>query len=523
MRPFDTVALSLTWHTPTQNEHRDTETPLTTLYNVVKRCLRRGWGWETIRSMTPNANTVHSLDTPHDPHAPHVPNDPYAPYAVPNAVSALAAIWLAVALGALDTAIANTALPAIGTDLHSSAAASVWVINAYQMAVVACLLPLAAFSDVVGPKRVFIWGNVVFTVGSLCCLLAPSLVWLALARGLQGIGAAGVMAVNLSLIRLIFLPTQLGRGVGMNAFVVGLGFCMGPTVASLVLSVASWPWLFGINLPVGLLGWYLGTRYIPGRASQAIKRFDVPLAALTGLTFGAFIFTLTSAAQQSDGQVIAASALVTLLAGMALLRRQKGAPAPMFPVDLLSRPLFSLSVLTAIGAFATQGVAFVSLPFYFETVLLRDPIHTGFLMSAWALVVACVGPFAGRLSDRFPPAALGGIGLAFLSMGMLSLKFMPLDASGWEIALRMGLCGLGFGFFQSPNLKAIMSSAPAARSGGASGMVAVARLTGQTTGAALTALCFTLAGTHGSGWALGLGAVTAATAAALSWSRLWAR
>ncbi len=483
--------------------------------------------------MTTNANTVHGL---HAPKAPKAPDDPYAPYAVPNAVSALAAIWLAVALGALDTAIANTALPAIGADLHSAAAASVWVINAYQMAVVACLLPLAAFSDVVGPKRVFIWGNVVFTVGSLCCLLAPSLVWLALARGLQGIGAAGVMAVNLSLIRLIFLPTQLGRGVGMNAFVVGLGFCMGPTVASLVLSVASWPWLFGINLPVGLLGWYLGTRFIPGRASQAsraphptsskadaIQRFDVPLAALTGLTFGAFILTLTAAAQQSDGQVIAASAIVTVLAGLALLRRQKGAPAPMFPVDLLSRPLFSLSVLTAIGAFATQGVAFVSLPFYFETVLLRDPIHTGFLMSAWALVVACVGPFAGRLSDRFPPAALGGIGLAILSMGMLSLKWMPLDASGWEIALRMGLCGLGFGFFQSPNLKAIMSSAPATRSGGASGMVAVARLTGQTTGAALTALCFTLAGTHGSGWALGLGAVTAATAAALSWSRLWAR
>lgn len=483
--------------------------------------------------MTTNANTVHGL---HAPKAPKAPDDPYAPYAVPNAVSALAAIWLAVALGALDTAIANTALPAIGADLHSAAAASVWVINAYQMAVVACLLPLAAFSDVVGPKRVFIWGNVVFTVGSLCCLLAPSLVWLALARGLQGIGAAGVMAVNLSLIRLIFLPTQLGRGVGMNAFVVGLGFCMGPTVASLVLSVASWPWLFGINLPVGLLGWYLGTRFIPGRASQAsraphptsskadaLKRFDVPLAALTGLTFGAFILTLTAAAQQSDGQVIAASAIVTVLAGLALLRRQKGAPAPMLPVDLLSRPLFSLSVLTAICAFATQGVAFVSLPFYFETVLLRDPIHTGFLMSAWALVVACMGPFAGRLSDRFPPAALGGIGLAFLSMGMLSLKLMPLDASGWEIALRMGLCGLGFGFFQSPNLKAIMSSAPATRSGGASGMVAVARLTGQTTGAALTALCFTLAGTHGSGWALGLGAVTAATAAALSWSRLWAR
>ena len=460
------------------------------------------------------------------PVSTHPPRHDPGHYAVPHAVRALVAIWLSVALGALDTAIANTALPAIGADLHSSAAASVWVINAYQLAVVACLLPLAALSDVWGPKRIFIGGILVFTLGSLACVLAPNLPCLALARAAQGIGSAGVMAVNLALIRLIFAPNSLGRGVGMNAFVVGLGFCMGPTVASLVLSVASWPWLFGINLPLGLLGWFLGSRYIPEPPHShpaAAKPFDFPLAVLTGLTFGAFIFTLTSAAQQASAEVIGVSALTALLAGIALLRRQRGASAPMFPVDLLARPLFSLSVLTAIGAFATQGLAFVSLPFYFETVLLRDPIHTGFLMSAWALVVALVGPFAGRLSDRYPPAALGGVGLALLSLGMLSLALMPLDASGWGIALRMGMCGLGFGFFQSPNLKAIMSSAPANRSGGASGMVALARLTGQTSGAALTALCFSLAGTQGSGWALGLGTLTAGVAAAISWSRLWAK
>lgn len=470
--------------------------------------------------MSENATMSTSNSTPNPTHH-------HGPYAVPNAVRALVAIWLSVSLGALDTAIANTALPAIGSDLHSSAAASVWVINAYQLAVVACLLPLAALSDVWGPKRIFVWGIVVFNLGSLACVCAPNLIGLAIARAVQGAGSAGVMAVNLSLIRLIFAPNHLGRGVGMNAFVVGLGFCMGPTVASLVLSIASWPWLFGINLPLGLLGWYLGTRYIPeqgtGETHSAIKSFDLPLAGLTGLTFGAFIFTLTSAAQQAPIEIITASAITTVLAGVLLLRRQKGTAAPMFPVDLLARPLFALSVLTAVCAFATQGLAFVSLPFYFETVLMRDPIHTGFLMSAWALIVAFVGPLAGRLSDRYPPAALGGVGLALLSLGMLSLTFMPLNATGWEIALRMGVCGLGFGFFQSPNLKAIMSSAPAQRSGGASGMVALARLTGQTSGAALTAFCFGLSGTHGSTWALGLGAITAGLAATISWSRLWAK
>ena len=187
-------------------------------------------------------------------HLTNAASNPHHPYAVPNAVPALLALFLAVFLSALDTAIANTALPAISAELRAGAAASVWVVNAYQLAVVAVLLPFAALGDFWGPRRVFLMGLVVFTVGSLGCALSTSLPALSLARVVQGVGAGGIMAVNLALVRLIFAPGQLGRGVGLNAFVVGLGFSLGPTVASLVLSVVSWPWLFGINVPLGILG-----------------------------------------------------------------------------------------------------------------------------------------------------------------------------------------------------------------------------------------------------------------------------
>ncbi|WP_295952741.1 MFS transporter [Rhodoferax sp.] len=436
---------------------------------------------------------------------------------------ALAAIMVGVALGALDTAIANTALPAIATDLHAPAATSIWIINAYQLAVVASMLPFAALGDLVGPRRIFIGGLAGFTVASLLCTLASSLPQLALARALQGIGAGALMSVNIALIRQLYPAERLGRGVGLNALVVGVGFTIGPAVASLVLSVASWPWLFAINVPLGLVALAFAVPTLPRSAPRG-HSFDRVAAFLTAITFAALILALGSAAQREAWPLVATPLAVTLVAGALLLRRQAGHPAPMLPLDLLRRPMFALSTVTAMAAFAAQGLAFVSLPFYFEEVLHRDPISTGFLMVSWALVVALAAPIAGRMSDRHPPGLLGGVGLALLCLGMVSLALLPTEPQTLDIVLRMALCGAGFGFFQSPNLKALMSSAPPERSGGASGVIGMARLIGQTTGAALVALCFGLAGSlHGPTWALGLGAMFAGLASMASFARLWAR
>jgi DHA2 family multidrug resistance protein-like MFS transporter len=435
---------------------------------------------------------------------------------------AMVAVMLAVALATLDTAIANTALPAIAADLHVTPAGSVWVVNAYQLAMVATILPFAALGDVLGHRRVYIGGLALFTAASLACASAPTLPLLAAARALQGIGGSAITSVSIALVSALYPRHQLGRGVGVNALVVGVSVAIGPTIASLILSMASWSWLFMINVPLGLIGLAFALPALPQTARSA-HPFDPVAAMLSVVTFASLIFALGEGGQRASMARVLGTLAIAFVFGALLIRREAGRLAPMLPVDLFRRPVFALSAVTAVCAFAAQGLAFVSLPFYFVDVLHFSQIETGFLITPWPVVVAIAAPIAGHLSDRYPSGALGAAGLACLCVGLASLALMPAHPSVVAIVCRMAICGFGFGLFQSPNIKALMASAPRARSGGASGVVATSRLIGQTTGAALVALCLGVAGQHGPSLALAGGALFAGVGCITGGLRLLAR
>ena len=187
----------------------------------------------------------------------------------------------------LDQSIANVALPTIARALHTTPARSVWVVNAYQLAVVSTILPAAALGEIVGYSRVYRWGVAVFTLASLLCALSTSLPELAAARVLQGLGAAGLMGVNGALIRFIYPRAMLGRGIGRNALMVSVSATLGPGFASLVLSLGSWPWLFAVNVPLGLAILALAGRCLPA-SPQASHRLDLASAGLNALAFATF-------------------------------------------------------------------------------------------------------------------------------------------------------------------------------------------------------------------------------------------
>jgi len=437
---------------------------------------------------------------------------------VPRRYWAILAIGLALTLAVLDSAIANVALPTIARDLHASPAASIWVVNAYQLATVISLLPLAALGEIVGYRRVYQAGLILFVAASLGCALSRSIDALALARIAQGFGAAGIMSVNGALVRFTYPQNRLGQGIGINAMVVSISAAIGPTVASGILAVAPWPWLFGVNVPIGLAAIAVAAFALPGTPTTD-RPFDWKSALLNALTFGLLIFGVEMWGRGSP--VFGASAVAAgLVAGVTLCLRELPRPAPLVPFDLLRIPIYGLSVATSICSFTAQMLAFVSLPFYFETVMGRSAVETGLLMTPWPVAVGVAAPIAGHLADRIPAGLLGGIGLAVLTAGLALLALAPAHAGVVDIVWRMAICGIGFGIFQSPNNRAMMSAAPRRRSGAAGGMLATARLIGQTAGAAGVALIFRIQGRESTNLALVVAAIVAAVAACVSLTRL---
>src|ERR1700680_2792851 len=234
---------------------------------------------------------------------------------------ASATIFTAVAMASLDTAIANIALPAIASDLHVGPADVIWVVNAYQIALAATLLPLAALGEIVGHRRIYLGGLLLFTLASLACALAWSLPSLLVARVLQGLGASGIMSVNTALVRFVYPGRLQARGFGHNALVVATAFTLGPTIASGILSIGPWSWLFAINIPFGFVAILIGLKTLP-RTPRATHAFDFPGALLAAGCLGLLILGIGSAAHHARPGLVLVELAAAALLGWVLVRRQ---------------------------------------------------------------------------------------------------------------------------------------------------------------------------------------------------------
>jgi DHA2 family multidrug resistance protein-like MFS transporter len=437
---------------------------------------------------------------------------------VPRRYWAIAAIILAITMSVLDSTIVNVALPSLAHDFRTSDAASIWVINAYQIAILVALLPLASLGEIVGYRRVSQCGLAVFTIASLACALAPTLTILSIARVVQGLGAAGIMSVNSALVRFTYPQRMLGRAIGINAFAVAIAAATGPTIASAILAVAHWRWLFAVNVPIGSITIVIALLALPETARSARRLNHIGVVLQVG-TFALLLSGLQSFAHDATTGLGIAEIAGGCVLGTLLVRHEIVRDAPLIPFDLLRLRLFSLSVLTSIGSFMAQTAGLVALPFEIQHVG-HSAAETGLLMTPWPVGVAVAAPLAGRLADRYPAGILGSIGLLAMATGLLLLAEFPPHGTSVDLIWRMALCGLGFGFFQSPNNRTLISSAPYARTGAAGGMLATARLLGQTIGAAGVAILFRAYPGHGSNLALSVAAAIALAAAVVSASRL---
>lgn len=432
------------------------------------------------------------------------------------------AVALSVLLSVLDYTVANIATPDIAHDIHASNAAAIWIINAYQLANLIALLPVALLGEKFGHARMCRLGLLVFVVASLCCAMSHNLPELALARAVQGLGGACILGVNAALIRYIYPANQLGRGIALNGMIIASGVAIGPSVAAVVLFFADWQWLFLINLPLGGVAFYFAITSLPKTACTDVK-FDALGAGLLAVAL-ACIVTGGDHLAQGGGWQESAALLVTGLMAMALLVRwQLGRKYPLLPVDLLARPGFSIAFATGFLSFVASNFFMISMPFNLTDQLHRSPVETGLIITAWPVAIMATAPLVGRLADRYPASLLSTLGMVICGTGFLLLRLLPAVPSDPDIAWRIGLAGLGFSMLQPPNNKAMLMAAPKGRVSGASGMISVSRLSGQTIGGMLVALTLGLAHPEPTRTCLSLAALAAYVAAGLSLTRVLAR
>ncbi len=397
----------------------------------------------------------------------------------------LVAVGSGVFLGTIDGSIVNVALPTLSRHFGVGLDQVQWVVLGYLLVVVS-LTPVAGrLADMVGRKRLYAAGFVVFTAGSLLCALSSGIWWLVAARFVQAAGGAAITALGSAIITEAFPPGERGRALGMIGSIVSIGIVIGPTAGGLILSAFSWHWIFLVNLPVGIAGTWLVLRFVPVDVPQKGERFDLAGGITLFTTLSAFLIGLTLAHDQGIGHPAVLGLLLVSSAALALfVALERRAPSPLVDLSLLSSPQLTVSLVTGVMTFVAVAGSAILMPFYLQGVL-HHPIRTvGLLLGVVPVSMGLVAPFAGSAADRFGPRRLTLLGLAVMTLALFGIRRIGIDTTPSGYLAIFVPVGIAFGLFQSPNISLIMGAAPPGRLGVVSGLASLSRTMGQAIGIA---------------------------------------
>jgi len=407
---------------------------------------------------------------------------------------AMVAVMTMAAMVVFDGSMINIALPQIACSLGASVSATVWVANGYLLSAAMTLAIFAALSSRLGFRAIFTFGLSVFTLASVGCALSSSLEMLVIMRVLQGIGGAATLSIGPAILRSVFPNRLLGRILGLNALLIGTSTAIAPILGGTLLSALSWQWLFAINIPLGIMAVILTLRAVPHNPALKREPFDYAGAVLSAVALGALVMAADAFTHQGNSDLITALIYggIAIVTGMAFIWVQRRATKPLLPLKMFASSRFSLAALTSLASFVSQGITFIALPFLFQSVYGYSALVSALLFTPWPIGIILAAPHAGRLADRYSAAIISTIGLSIFAVGLALLAMLPEHAQAWDICLRSLLCGIGFGCFQSPNNREMLSNASRENSGYASGVLAIMRTFGQCLGAAFVGVFMSL-------------------------------
>lgn len=401
-------------------------------------------------------------------------------------------IGLGVLMFTLDTSIVNIALPTLVQAFNTSFATVQWVVLSYLLVIASLVLGAARLGDMIGKKRLYLSGLILFTLSSLLCGLATSVGWLIAFRALQGMGAVMISALGAALITEAFPSSERGKAMGIISAIVSLGIALGPTVGGLLLGLSGWRTLFLVNVPIGIFASLVVIRYIaPSGKNPVEEKFDAVGAFLMAATLLSFALGMTQGQQQgftsSTALMLLAIAVIGFLCFLWVENRVK---QPMLDLKLFRSMQFSLNLLTGLLVFmVVAGLIFLA-PFFLELVMHYPTSRIGLLLAACPVLGGVIAPFSGTLSDRFGSRTISLVGLLLMALGCLSISTLDAQMTDLDFIIRVAPMGFGMGVFQSPNNSAVLGAVPPERLGIASGLLALTRMLGQAIGLPLGASLF---------------------------------
>jgi EmrB/QacA subfamily drug resistance transporter len=397
----------------------------------------------------------------------------------------LVLISIATFMLLLDITVVNVALPDIRTDLGASLSSLQWVVDAYSLTLAAFLLTAGSLGDRLGRRRIFTIGFGVFTFASFLCGIAGDPTLLNLARGLQGVGGAGMFATSLALIGQEFHGKDRATAFGVWGATVGGAVAIGPLVGGLITEHLGWEWIFFVNVPIGLLAIVLTERKLANVAAQDPERIDLPGLGAFSLGLFLLIFGLIRGNPEGWGSgVIVASlggAVLLLLAFVAIEARSSH---PMLDLSLFRKPAFNGVSAVAFGLSAGMFAMFLYLTIYMQGVLDFSPLEAGLRFLPLTVLSFIASPIAGSLSHRIPIRVLLGVGLATVGVGLWLMHGVDAE-SGWTSLLAGFLiAGVGIGITNPGIGQAAIAVVPVEKAGMGSGINTTFRQVGIATGVA---------------------------------------
>jgi len=384
----------------------------------------------------------------------------------------------------------NLALPSIGEEFSLNAVTLNWIVSSYMLTTSILLLPAGRAGDILGRRKVFTAGMVVFTLSMILLTFTPGIRWLIGVRILQGVGGAMMFGTNMAILTSVFPPGERGRAMGINVTAVYAGLASGPFLGGLLTRYLGWRSIFALLIPMGIVSLILiRSRMKKEWAEARGESFDWPGAVVYGFAMAALMYGF-SKLPDLRGWIITGTGL--LLMPLFILREQK-AFHPLFDITLISgNRVFAFSSLAALIHYAATSAIGFFLSLFLQYIKDLGPRDAGFVLMAWPVTMTLISPLAGKLSDHHNPGVLASIGMAISTAGLIMLCFLNEHTPVAFIVVILLFMGAGFSLFSSPNSNAIMSSVEKRQLGNASGMLGTMRNVGQTFSMAIALMLLAL-------------------------------